>query len=217
MKRVNLLPLPNKPDTLSAESARCLERLSKAFYSRRALSVAPDLLGKVLVHDSKEGLAAGIITETEAYEGPEDRACHAFGGRRTPRNEPLYGPPGIAYVYFTYGMHFLFNAVTAEEGTPHAVLVRSVLPVSGLELMSKRRNGREPLSSGPGRLCQAMGILRVENGADLQAGPLYIAYPPEALFAGLFAGYSIRTTPRLGVDYSGEAKDYPWRFLLVKT
>ena len=216
MKRVNLVPSPNEADTLSAEDVRLLERLPKSFYSRRALSVAPDLLGKVLVHDTEEGLTAGMITETEAYEGPEDRACHAFGGRRTLRNDPLYGPAGIAYVYFTYGMHFLFNAVTAEEGTPHAVLIRSLLPVTGLALMSKRRHGRKPLSCGPGRLCQAMGISRAENWADLQAGPLYIAYPPEDLSAQLLAGHSVQKTPRIGVDYAGEAKDYPWRFVLTK-
>ena len=211
------MPSPNEKDVLSAKAAKRLPRLPKAFYARRALLVAPDLLGKVLVHDTENGLTAGIITETEAYEGPEDRACHAFGGRRTARNEPLYGPPGRAYVYFTYGMHFLFNAVTAEEETPHAVLVRSLMPVTGLELMFRRRNGRIPLAEGPGRLCQAMGIRRAQNTGDLLAGPLYIAYPPEDLSADMSGNYEIQRTPRIGVDYSGEAKDYPWRFVMART
>jgi len=216
-KKVNMVPRPKEKDILSPEAVRCLQRLPKDFYRRRALDVAPDVIGKILVHDTGDGITAGIITETEAYEGPEDRACHAFGGRRTQRNEPLYGPPGRAYVYFTYGMHFMFNAVAAEEGTPHAVLVRSVWPVGGVDLMLRRRNGRHPLTQGPGRLCQAMGIGRQQNTADLETGPLYIAYPPEGFPDRAALSHSIRTTPRIGVDYSGEAKYYPWRFVIPET
>ena len=216
IERVNLVPSSDEKDILSPEVARRLQKLPEAFYARRALLAAPDLLGKVLVHDNEDGLTAGIITETEAYEGPDDQACHAFGGRRTARNEPLYGPPGRAYVYFTYGMHFLVNAVTAEEGTPHAVLIRSLMPVTGLGLMFRRRNGRTPLAKGPGRLCQAMGIGRGENTADLQTDPLFIAYPPENLSDKALGDYTIQETPRIGVNYSGEAKDYLWRFVMIR-
>lgn len=210
------MPSPDEKDVLTVEMARGLLKLPKDFYARRALLVAPDLLGKILIHDSKDGLTAGIITETEAYEGPEDRACHAYGGRKTARNEPLYGPPGHAYVYFTYGMHYLVNAVTADEGTPHGVLMRSLMPVTGLELMLCRRNGRAPLTEGPGRLCQAMAIGRAQNTADLGTSPLFIAYPPASLTSKVLGNYAIQITPRIGVDYSGEAKDYPWRFLVVR-
>ncbi len=184
--------------------------LPRSFYSKRALEVAPLLLGCILVCNSPEGVTAGIISETEAYEGPEDRACHAFNGRRTPRNEVMYGPPGYAYVYFTYGMHYMLNAVTAPEGTPHAVLIRSVIPVAGQAIMRARRLGREPLSQGPGRLTQAMGITGYHNGADLAGNSLFIAFPRGRLHEK--PQYDV--TSRIGVDYSGEAKDYPWRFIL---
>lgn len=195
------------------------ERLPREFYARHGLEVAPELLGLILVHETPEGTTAGRIVEVEAYIGPEDRACHAYRGRRTPRNEVMWGPPGHAYVYFTYGMHHCLNVVCAREGVPHAVLVRGMEPVAGLELMAARR-GIPPdrpadspelwhrLGAGPGRLCQAMGITLAQNGADLVTGPLYIIRPAGGSVS------AVASSPRVGIDYAGEARAYPWRFFV---
>ncbi len=187
------------------------KRPPREFYARTALELAPDLLGLLLVHQTNDGIAAGVITETEAYAGPEDKACHGYNMLRTKRNEAMYGPPGTAYVYFVYGMHCCFNVVAFQEGIPHAVLVRSIEPVIGQNIMHNRRNGKLPLASGPGRLCQAMGIGKQHNGADLVTGNLYIAQLPGT---GTPRELRILTTPRIGIDYAGEAKLYPWRFML---
>ena len=221
---------------ITGEALDRLVRLPREFYSRHALDVCPDLLGLLLVHEAGNeagsntcngsdtrngtltggetcnGPLAGIITEVEAYAGPEDKACHAYNMRRTKRNEVMYGPPGIAYVYFTYGMHYCFNVVVSQEGSPHAVLIRSIEPVLGESLMLKRRKGRLPLASGPGRLCQAIGIAKEENGADLITGNLYIAEPPDS--HKVTGELQIVRTPRIGIGYAGEAKDYLWRFML---
>ena len=188
-----------------------LGRLPQNFYTRTALEVAPDLLGLLLVHKAGSETTAGIITETEAYAGPEDRACHAYNMRKTRRNQVMYGPPGTAYVYLVYGLHHCFNVVVFREGIPHAVLVRSIEPVLGEEVMLKHRNGKLPLALGPGRLCQAMGIGKQHNGANLLAGNLYIAEPPKSYKTRKF---KIVKTPRIGIDYAGDARDYPWRFVL---
>jgi DNA-3-methyladenine glycosylase len=192
------------------ESIKKARRLSKGFYGRNALEVAKDLLGLVLCHETGDGLTAGIITEVEAYIGPKDKACHAYGGRRTKRNELMYGPPGFAYIYFTYGMHFCFNVVVAAINQPHAVLVRSIQPICGQDIMMKRRKNRFPLASGPGRLCQAMAIDRSHNGADLELSDLFICQPPFERTKP----FEILETPRIGIDYAGEASTYPWRFLI---
>lgn len=186
-----------------------LEPLPRGFYERSAVAVAADCLGRWLVHESAEGTTVGRIVEAEAYEGPEDRAAHSFGGRRTARTEAMFGPPGHAYVFFLYGMHWNFNVVTGPVGSPCAVLLRAVEPVAGQALMARRR-GREAtdreLTNGPAKLCQAFGISREHYGQDLCEGPLRLAtgsaLPPERL----------ATAPRVGVEYAGEWADRPWRF-----
>lgn len=200
-------------DIVDASTVTRLPRPARDFFDCRALDLAPRLLGMVLAHATPEGLTAGRITETEAYEGPEDRACHAFGGRRTARTEVMFGPPGFAYVYFTYGMHWMFNVVACSVGTPHAVLVRSLEPISGIDLMTRRRGGALPLAEGPGRLAQAMAISRPDNGKDLVNSDLFIAFPPPGMS---YPVGNYRVTKRIGVENTGEAKDYLWRFVEAK-
>jgi DNA-3-methyladenine glycosylase len=182
-------------------------RLPRRFYARSVLTVARECIGKILVHETLDGVVAGRIVEAEAYRGPEDRAAHSWGGRRTPRTEAMFGPPGHAYVFFVYGMHWHMNLVTGAEGQPHAVLLRSVEPVFGHELMALRRDmthTRVELTNGPGKLCEAFTIDREHYGQDLCSGPLYLTDAP-----------AVRTAcaPRIGVDYAGEWADRRWRFL----
>ena len=185
-------------------------KLPREFYTRPdVLEVARDLLGKKLVVPSRSGKrVAGIIVETEAYRGPEDRASHAWNHRRTNRTETMYGTGGTAYVYFVYGMYYQFNVVTNVEDSPHAVLVRAVEPLEGLEIMRRRRPGRSEyeLTSGPGRLCIAMGIDRALDKADLLGDRVWIeegvSISPRQIARG----------PRIGIDYAEKWKDKPWRF-----
>jgi DNA-3-methyladenine glycosylase len=152
--------------------------LPRSFYSRPTLTVAQDLLGKVLVHRTPKGVSAGMIVETEAYIGEDDPACHAAPGP-TRRNAPLYGTPGLAYVYLNYGVHYLVNAVTEAEGHPAAVLIRALEPIDGIGLMRKRRAvsgdvADAELCRGPGNLTRAMGITLADNLRDLVSGRLVI-------------------------------------------
>ena len=155
-----------------------MNKLPRDFYTRSdVLEVARDLLGKKLVVKARNrSRVAGIIVETEAYRGPEDRASHAYNGRRTQRTETMYGMGGTAYVYFVYGMYNQFNVVTNVEDVPHAILVRAVEPVEGLDVMRRRRRGRSEyeLTSGPGRLCLALGIDRQLDKADLLGDRVWI-------------------------------------------
>src|SRR5258706_2557308 len=157
--------------------------LSRDFYARPTLVVAGALIGKVLVHDTPAGRASGIIVEAEAYIGESDPACHAAPGP-TARNAPLYGPPGMAYVYLNYGLHYLVNAVTEAEGWPAAVLIRALEPKEGIALMRKRRGKSadvdvNDLCRGPGNLTKALGIDLKQNLLDLTSGPLRIEDPKE--------------------------------------
>jgi DNA-3-methyladenine glycosylase len=185
--------------------------LPRDFYLRPTLRVARDLLGCLLVHDGGEGATAGIIVEVEAYCGTRDRGCHTYGGRRTPRNEVMWGPGGHAYIYFTYGMHFCLNAVTREAGRPEAVLVRALEPVFGIDGMRRRRVGVDDrrLASGPGNVCRAMGIDRAANGFDLVSSSLRIVpgEPP--------AASRISRSARIGIAYAGEYAGRPWRFFVT--
>ena len=182
------------------------ERLRRSFYARSVLTVARDLVGKVLVHRTSEGLSAGRIVEVEAYRGPADRAAHSAGGRRTKRTEAMWGPPGHAYMFQLYGVHWAFNVVAAAEGEPHAVLVRAIEPLPPTDLMAKRRNmgaTRRELSNGPGKLCAALGLERDHYGVDLCGDRLFIT----AGEAG-----RIGRSPRINIDYAGAWVDKPWRF-----
>jgi DNA-3-methyladenine glycosylase len=152
--------------------------LKPSFYNRPTLDVARDLIGKVLVHETRAGVASGVIVEAEAYIGESDPACHAAPGP-TRRNAPLYGPPGIAYVYLNYGIHYLVNAVTEAEGWPAAVLIRALEPKDGIALMRRRRDKPaggdvNDLCRGPGNLTKALGITLAHNGLDLTGGALRI-------------------------------------------
>ena len=157
--------------------------LPRRFYNRPTLDVARDLIGKVLVHETRQGIASGVIVEVEAYIGESDPACHAAPGP-TKRNAPLYGPPGIAYVYLNYGIHYLVNAVTEAEGWPAAVLIRALEPKDGIPLMRRRRAFRtakrpvdlavDDLCRGPGNLTRALGIDLTQNLLDLTSSALRI-------------------------------------------
>ena len=167
--------------------------------------IARALLGQVLVHCE----TAGRIVETEAYLGAVDRACHAWGGRRTPRLEPLYGPAAHAYIYLIYGMYSCLNIVTKGPGQPECVLIRALEPLTGLEVMAQRSGGKtDKLCTGPGRLCRAMGLDRSLTGTFLLEGDFYLAQGetvPEE---------QILSSPRIGIDYAGEDRDRPWRYFL---
>lgn len=183
------------------------QRLPRSFYARPVLTVAREVIGQILVHESREGLCAGRIVEAEAYRGPEDRAAHSFGGRRTQRTEAMFGPPGHAYVFFVYGMHWHMNLVTTRKGAPHAVLLRAVEPLQGLELMAARRGvaeGRVELTNGPGKLCRAFGIDRNAYGLDLTRG--------ERLYLCRGRARKVARSPRIGIDYAGAWAERPWRF-----
>jgi len=176
------------------------------FYARPTEEVARGLLGHILVSDvgGRRRQTAGRIVEVEAYTGPHDPACHAYGHRRTARTEPLYGPPGTAYVYFTYGMHWCLNAVTEPRDYPAAVLIRALEPIAGFATMRARRR-KEPLCSGPARLCEALGVTGALNGMSLQRGVLRIVEGSKPKRGEILTG------PRIGIT---EAADWPLRFYL---
>jgi DNA-3-methyladenine glycosylase len=186
--------------------------LQESFYQQDTINVARELLGKILVHNSKEGTTTGRIVETEAYLGPEDRAAHSSGGRRTARNEVMYGQKGHAYVYFIYGLYYCFNIIAGNlSGKPEAVLIRALEPVRGEEIMLKRRGQQvnaTNLTNGPSKLCMAMDISKAQNKTDLTAPPFYVED------ASLVSQDLIVETSRVGVDYSGEWKNKPWRFYI---
>jgi DNA-3-methyladenine glycosylase len=183
-------------------------RFPRAFFARPTLEVARDLLGSLLVRQVDGTRIAGRIVEVEAYIGQDDSACHASRGC-TARNEVMFGPPGRAYVYFTYGMHWMLNVVTEREGFPAAILIRAVEPVAGIEAMRRRRDGAPDrlLASGPARLCQAFSIDRSLNGADLVAGGELYLRRGEPLGPG-----DVESSARIGVDYAlRRDREAPWR------
>ena len=183
--------------------------LDRNFYKQDTTQVAKDLLGKIIVHETPKGVTAGKIVETEAYLGPEDQAAHSSGGRRSKRNEAMYGEKGHAYIYFIYGMYFCFNVTTGQTlGKPEAVLLRALEPVAGYDLMSKRRGTIVNLTNGPSRLCIAMGLTKLQNQSDLTLTPLYIKDAP------IVSVDKIVEAPRIGVDYAGDWRNLPLRFYI---
>jgi DNA-3-methyladenine glycosylase len=186
------------------------KKLARDFYIRaNVLTVARELLGKLLVVPAADGTrVSGIIVETEAYRGPQDRASHAYGGRRTKRTETMFGLGGSAYVYFVYGMYYQFNVVTNVPETPHAVLIRALEPVDGMDWMRRRRVGQPDhnLTNGPGKLCIALGIDRRLDNADLLKDEVWIEE------AAQLPARRISSGPRIGIDYAEEWVDKPWRF-----
>lgn len=192
--------------------------LGKDFFERDALTVARDLLGKVIeVRDGKMFCSA-VITETESYSGFDDKASHAFGGKVTDRNRVMYGEAGIIYAYLVYGMHVLINIVTGDEGFPAAVLIRSALPKEGISLMAGRRFGKRPdqltgkelssLAKGPGNLTKALGITMEDYGRQINKvyGQRSISFFDSGLTPPYFS------SPRIGVGYAEEWAEVPWRF-----
>lgn len=195
-----------------------MKTLPRAFYDRDTLEVARDLLGTYLVRRLDGAELVVRITETEAYVGAVDKACHAYGGRRTARTETLYAKPGTAYVYLIYGMYHCLNFVTEPEGTAAAVLLRGVEAVSGADLMAYNRFGRaydrltadqrKNFLNGPGKVCRALALTRIHNGLDLTAGGELFLCAGEAPTGEIHVG------KRIGIDYAEEAVDFPWRFWL---
>ncbi len=182
--------------------------LEKGFYHQPTLKLAKALLGCLLTKETPEGTASGMIVETEAYMGPDDRAAHSFGGRRTKRTEIMFGGPGITYTYSMH-THCLFNVVSGEAGQPNAILIRAVEPFTGLELMGERRpkaKSEIQWTNGPGKLTKALGITMADYGRPLDKSPLWIAKGKEIV------PECIATGPRIGIQNSGEAVHYPWRF-----
>ncbi len=191
------------------------ERLSLEFFTRTdVVQIAGDLLGKILVTEFDGLRTAGRITETEAYRAPDDRACHAFGNRRTARTEVMFHEGGRAYIYLCYGIHHLFNVVTAPAETAHAVLIRAAEPIEGMEIMLQRRRFSTcdfRLTTGPGALSQALGLTTKWTGQSFfePNSPIWIEGREEKIFEkDIVAG------KRIGVDYAGECAEWPWRFWL---
>lgn len=195
------------PRKRSQPPAPCMT-LPRRFYHRPTLEVARDLIGKVLVRETPFGVMSGAIVETEAYIGEEDPACHAFHGL-TPRTRVMYGPAGRAYVYFTYGNHFMLNVVTEEIGRPAAVLIRALEPIHGIQLMKNHRDTDSlvSLTSGPGKLCKAFAITAELNGVDLvRSRDLHIEHGRKQP-----AHFEIRTSSRIGIRAGIEPQ---WRFFI---
>lgn len=190
-----------------------MRKLGKDFYQREnVLSIAKELLGKLLVTKRAGVTTTGRIVEVEAYNGVIDKASHAFGGRRTIRNEVMYAEGGVSYVYLCYGIHHLFNVVTHSKETPHAILIRALEPVKGIDEMLRRTGKKKldhTLTRGPGNLSKAMGIAVLHSGCSLQSKELFLADD------GFEYGKNeIAASPRIGVDYAGKDALLHYRFYI---
>lgn len=204
-----------------------MARLPRQFYMGDTVEIAQKLLGKYLVRVLDGQLLVGRITETEAYVGRCDKACHAYNYRWTARTSTLFGPPGHAYIYLIYGIHHCLNFVTEPEGEPSAVLIRAIEPVAGMETIRCLRFGDSTMTSyrrknflnGPGKVCQGLALTRAQNGLDLTDNTLFVCDTPAdvGLLCSSIPPEKMRTGPRIGVDYAEEARDFPWRFWLEHT
>ena len=188
-------------------------KLNRDFYNRDAQIVAKELLGKLLVRETPDGVVKGRIVEVEVYKGTPDSmdyACHAFPVKRTNRTEIMFGEAGHAYIYLIYGMYSCLNLVCNAENVPECVLIRALEPVEGLDLMRARRRQekRYALCSGPGKLCQALSLTKRENGLDLCGRELYVETEE------IQTDFDIASSKRINIDYAGEAKEFPWRYTL---
>lgn len=189
----------------------------REFYDRDTVTVARDLLGCLLVREYEGTVLAGRITETEAYVGRCDKACHAYGYKRTARTATLFARPGTAYLYLIYGMYTCLNFVTEPEGEPAAVLIRAIEPVEGTQTMAQLRFGRgveemtpyqrKNFLNGPGKVCRALALDRGLNGHDLLEPPLYVEGRRDPIG-------EVHVGTRIGIDYAQEAREFPWRFWL---
>lgn len=204
-----------------------MARLDEKFFLRDTVQAARDLLGRYLVRCDGGEVMVCRITETEAYVGAVDKACHAYGGRRTPRTEILYAAPGTAYIYLIYGMYNCLNFVTGPEGEASAILVRGCEPVYNADAIARRRFGvpvsamtayqRKNFLNGPGKLCRGLSIDRRLNGLPLGSGELFLAHDlPEYGLARRADDLIFHTGKRIGIDYAEEAVDFPWRFWLAE-
>ncbi len=185
--------------------------LPLSFYQQEnVVYLAQQLLGKVIVSEIGGTRTSGIIVETEAYKGPEDKACHAYNNKRTPRTEPMFAEGGIAYVYLCYGIHHLFNIVTGKKDVPHAILIRAIEPLDGVEIMRVRRNKKKiarDLTAGPGCLSQALNINKKQNQISLVDQEVWLE--DHQIF---YNKNEIIASPRVGIDYAKEYVNKPWRF-----
>ena len=191
-----------------------MKKLPASFYQRtNVLQIAKELLGKILVTRWNGIETSGRIVEVEAYNGIVDKAAHSFGGRRTNRNEVMYGEGGVSYVYLCYGIHHLFNVVTNVKETPHAILIRALDPMKGIDVMLERTGKKKldnTLTRGPGNVSKALGIsFRLHNGLSLISKELFIAEDDVKLNKK-----DIVASPRIGVDYAGEDAKLPYRFFI---
>lgn len=191
-----------------------MNRLQKSYFLQHdVLAIARDLLGKYVFTRKDGQLSGGIISEVEAYKGLEDRASHAYGGRRTRRNEMMYHEGGVAYMYLCYGIHSMLNFVTNVQDVPDAVLIRGIIPTHGEELMLQRTgksNMTASMGSGPGKVSKLLGLTTADNGCPLDGGVLWVEnrdlFVPDSI---------VKVTPRIGVDYAGDDALLPYRFVLT--
>jgi DNA-3-methyladenine glycosylase len=182
------------------------------FLNEDVVALAKDLLGKVLYTNIDGEISAGIIVETEAYFGIKDKASHAYGGRRTNRTETMYSAGGVSYVYLCYGMHHLFNVVTSVKDDPHAVLIRAIEPLIGVDFMEARRKmpaTKSAISSGPGSAAKALGIDRSFNAKNLIGNEIWLE--DQGI---IYKEEQIAATPRVGIAYAQEHAALPWRFFV---
>jgi DNA-3-methyladenine glycosylase len=203
----------NKLQNSNLPNIPMVHRLDHSFYDREDVTrIARELLGKVIITNFDGIITSGRIVETEAYAGAGDKASHAYGNRRTARTEVMFGNPGIAYVYLCYGIHHLFNVVTNRKDIPHAVLLRAVEPIAGIDSMLLRTGKIKndyTLTKGPGNVSRALGIFTCHTGTSLLSNELFIADD----------GYKLKkselvTTTRIGVDYAAEDALLPYRFII---